>query len=167
MPAEHSGCRVREATAADLPFVQRMLFEAANRPGDDWPPFEDSMREPRNVRFWTGFPRPGDIGMVAEDGGIPVGAAWIRAFSGEDLGPVDDPAVPVLAIGVAEGCRGRGVGGRLMNAVIAQARNSGVQAIDLTTGDFNEAAVRLYHSCGFQDTARFGDAVRMRLRLTT
>jgi ribosomal protein S18 acetylase RimI-like enzyme len=167
MTAALSGCNVRAATASDLSFVKRMLYEAANRPGDEWPPFEDSMREPRNVRFWRGFPRAGDVGVVAEDDGAPVGAAWIRAFSGDELGPVDDAAVPVLAIGVAERYRGRGIGGLLIQALLAQARGCGVQAIDLTTGDFNEAAVRLYHSSGFQDVARFGDAIRMRLILTT
>jgi ribosomal protein S18 acetylase RimI-like enzyme len=105
--------------------------------------------------------------VVAEDGGRPVGAAWIRAFSGEELGPVDDPAVPVLAIGVVEGYRGRGIGSLLMKELLTQARSSGVQAVDLTTGDFNEAAVRLYHSCEFQYTARFGDAIRMRLIVNT
>jgi ribosomal protein S18 acetylase RimI-like enzyme len=166
MTAEHSGSSVRPAAASDLPFIQRMLYEAANRPGDDWPPFEDSMREPLNLRFWREFPRPGDIGFVAEVDGTPVGAAWIRAFSAKEVAPLDDPATPVLVIGVAEGYRGRGIGGLLMKALLTQARSSGVHAIDLTTDELNVAAVRLYHSCGFQDTARCGDAIRMRLTLS-
>jgi len=58
------------------------------------------MREPRNIRFWKGFPRAGDIGVVSQDDDTPIGAAWIRLFSGVELGPVADPGVPVLAIGV-------------------------------------------------------------------
>jgi hypothetical protein len=54
---------VRDATPDDLGFVQRMLYEAVNRPGDDWPTLEDCMEEPRNWRHWVGFmTREGDVG---------------------------------------------------------------------------------------------------------
>ena len=52
-----------------------------------------------------------------------------------------------------------------MSALIDQARRSGVKAIDLTTGSFNEAGVKLYHSNGIVEVGRFGDAIRMRLSL--
>ena len=42
------GLYVRAALADDLPFIQRMLYEAANRPGEDWPALEASIQEPRN-----------------------------------------------------------------------------------------------------------------------
>lgn len=69
--------------------------------------------------------RRGDVGVVAEDGIVPVGAAWIRRFAGEELSPIDDEDVPVLAIGVERDHRGRGVGGLLMDALIQRARASG------------------------------------------
>ncbi|MBI2709354.1 MAG: GNAT family N-acetyltransferase [Actinobacteria bacterium] len=73
--------RVRPATTADLEFVKRMLYEAANRPGDRWPSFEDSMAEPRNQRFWRDWSRPGDVAVIAEAADRPVGAAWATASS--------------------------------------------------------------------------------------
>ena len=76
-----------------------------------------------------------------------------------------EPEVPVLAIGVVEGWRGRGVGGVLIDALLERARSLGVRAIDLTAGSFNEAGVRLYHSFGFVDTATHGDVIRMRATL--
>lgn len=142
-----------------------MLYEAANRPGTAWPAFEVSMEEARNSRFWSGWMREGDVGVVAEDGTVPVGAAWIRRFAGEELSPIDDPHVPVLAIGVERDYRGRGVGGLLMDALIEQARTSGVKSISLTTGLFNEAALRLYRGRGFAEVFRRGEGVRMRLVL--
>ena len=158
---------MRDARSADLPFIKLMLYEAANRPGEAWPSFEESMEELRNRRFWFNFARDGDIGVVAETAHEPIGAAWIRRFGGEEKGPLDDPDVPVLAIGVVEQWRGRGVGTLLMRSLLDRARRSGVAAIDLTTGAFNEAGVRLYYASGFVDTGRFGDAIRMRARLAT
>jgi GNAT superfamily N-acetyltransferase len=99
-----------------------MLYEAANRPGTQWPEFEASMEEARNRRFWSGWMREGDLGVVAEDDGIQIGAAWIRSLAGDELSPIDDPEVPVLAIGVERDYRGSGVGGLLMDALIAEAR---------------------------------------------
>jgi len=142
-----------------------MLYEAANRPGTEWPEFEASMDEARNRRFWSGWMRAGDVGIVAEDDQIRIGAAWIHSLAGEELSPIDDPEVPVLAIGVERDYRGRGVGGLLMDALIAEARVKGVRAISLTTGLFNDAAVRLYRRRGFEEVLRRGDGVQMHLVL--
>jgi GNAT superfamily N-acetyltransferase len=102
-----------------------MLCEAANRPGTGWPEFEASMDEARIRRFRSGWMRAGDVGIVAEDDQIRIGAAWIRSLAGVELPPIDDPDVPVLAIGVERDYRGRGVGGLLMDALIAEARVKG------------------------------------------
>jgi hypothetical protein len=40
-----------------------------------------------------------------------------------------------------------------------------VRAISLTTGLFNEAALRLYEAHGFTEVFRHGDGVQMRLDL--
>ena len=53
----------------------------------------------------------------------------------------------------------------LMDALIAKARLKGVRAISLTTGLFNEAAVRLYRRRGFDEVLRRGDGVQMHLVL--
>jgi ribosomal protein S18 acetylase RimI-like enzyme len=141
--------------------LQVMLYEAANRPGHDWPDFETSINEDRNKRFWVDWPRQGDIGVIAERNGTPLAAAWIRRFRGHELSPLDEPGVPVLAIGVVREHRGRGVGGLLMDALINEAHRSGVAKIALSTGLFNEAALRLYRRHGFKEVARRDDGVRM------
>ena len=157
---------VRDGSGEDLAFMRRMLYEAVNRPGSDWPPFEDCMEEPRNRRHWVGWlTREDDVGVIAELSRTPVGAAWVRRMREDELRPLDDPAVPVLAIGVESEYRGRGIGGRLMTALLDRARNAGTRAIDLDTGSFNEAAVKLYHSHGFVDTGYHGDGIRMRISL--
>ena len=160
-----ASAEVRTARVDDLSFIRLMLDEAANRPGDTWPPIEEFVNEARTRRFWDGFPSRGDLGRIAEIQSLPVGAAWIRHFSGPDLSPIDDPAVPVLAIGIDRGHRGRGVGSLLMDALLADAREAGITEIALTTGLFNEPALRLYRRCGFVEVLRRDDSVKMTVTL--
>ncbi|MGH9243258.1 MAG: GNAT family N-acetyltransferase [Acidimicrobiales bacterium] len=134
---------VRAADERDLVFHQRMLYKAANRPGDEWPPLEECINELRNRRFWVSCPRAGDIGVVAQDASRPIGAAWIRRFSGDEPSPIDDTDIPVLAIGVERDFRGMGVGHALMHELVKRAVEAGYLAINLTTGLFTEAALRL------------------------
>ena len=110
------------------------------------------------------FP-PGETSGNAEIQSLPVGAAWMRYFSGPDLSAIDDPAVPVLAIGIDQGHRGRGVGRLLMAALFADARDTGIREVALTTGLFNEPALRLYRRCGFVEVLRHDDAVKMTVTL--
>jgi ribosomal protein S18 acetylase RimI-like enzyme len=163
--ARPKGLMVRTAGPEDLPFIKKMLYEAANRAGTEWPPLEQSRNEPWNRRFWIGWPRTGDFGVIAQDGHRPVGAAWLRRFSGAELSPNDDPEVPVLAIAVDRDHRGQGVGRELMRALIQQAKRQGIRAIDLVTDLFNDPALRLYRANGFEETFRRGDSVRMRSAL--
>ena len=88
-----------------------------------------------------------------------------RHFSGEDLWAWDDPEVPVLVIAVEEGSRGKGIGRAFLEALIARVRGRGERALDLLTGTYNQAAINLYVSCGFERVRSFGLAVRMRLEL--
>jgi ribosomal protein S18 acetylase RimI-like enzyme len=156
---------VRDAVPSDLPFMQLMLYEAANRPGTEWPSFPETMEEPRIVRFWNGLmTRPGDVGVIAEHRGEAIGAAWVRRMGEGERGPLDDPTVPVLAIGIVSSYRGVGIGGLLMKELLDRVRASGERAIDLTTGSFNEAGVRLYHRHGFVDVSQHDTAIRMRLK---
>jgi ribosomal protein S18 acetylase RimI-like enzyme len=157
---------LRSAVVDDTAFLQRMLYEAVNtRPGQTRTDFEISMREPRNRRFWSAWGRDGDLGVVAEDEGRAIGAAWIRRFEGDDLGPADDPSIPVMAIGIEGDHRSVGIGGLLLDGLIASARLAKVEVIALTANNRNERALRLYASRGFEESSRHDQSVRMRLRL--
>ena len=158
---------VRPVVAEDRAFLQQMLYEAVNtRPGKTWPDFEVSMREPRNRRFWFAWGRDGDLGVVAEYERRAIGAAWIRRFDGDDLGPVDDPTIPVMAIGIASDHRSVGIGGLLLDGLIGSARLAKVEVIALTVNTWNEAALRLYARRGFEESSRHDKTVRMHLRLS-
>jgi putative acetyltransferase len=62
--------------------------------------------------------------------------------------------VATLAIAVAAGARGRGIGSRLMAAAFAWARSVGVDKVVLSVYPDNEAAIGLYRRFGFVEEGR-------------
>ncbi|WP_369148434.1 N-acetyltransferase family protein [Streptomyces sp. R44] len=160
-----AGVRLRSATAQDAGFLTAILLEAFNW---DRPRFtlDEILRTPRHAHYVTGWPSPGDFGVVAEDAtGRPVGAAWARRFPATDPGyGFVDPHVPELTVGVLPGHRGRGVGGALLDEVVRTASREGVDRLSLGVEDGNPAA-RLYVSRGFVTVGREGESDTMLLRL--
>lgn len=62
--------------------------------------------------------------------------------------------VPLLGIGLVDDLQGYGLGRPMMELLIAQAREAGCEAIELTTMLDNERAFALYRKAGFE---HFGD----------
>jgi GNAT superfamily N-acetyltransferase len=145
-----SSWSIRPATAEDGEFLADMLVEAVNwSPG--WKPKSRRrvLSDPRTAHYIAGWPRDTDLGVMAEAGSEPVGAAWARFF------PADDPAygfvgpdIPELTIGVAAPWRGRGVGRTLLRAIAESAAEAGIRQISLSVERKNFAR-GLYLSEGF------------------
>ena len=157
---------IREAGADDAAFIWSMAVEAVNWDPDGvaYSP-EVLAAQPTLTRYVAEWPRPTDLGVVAEADGVPVGASWLRFFAATEPGYgflAED--IPELAIGVAPGWRGRGVGGRLIDALIDRARARAIGAISLSVDAANPAR-RLYERHGFQAAGDHGDAITMRLDL--
>lgn len=141
---------IRAARPDDGRFLGDMLVAAMN-----WSPDRDLSRDqifstPELAHYVAGWPRRGDLGVVAEADGRPVGAAWLRFF------PADDPGygfvsadVPELSIGVAATHRGRGIGRALLRAVADQARSAGIGQIGLSVERQNYAH-ELYLAEGYK-----------------
>lgn len=107
------------------------------------------LQDPRVAIYAEGWGREGDIGIVGEVGGQPVGACWMRRIrGGAGLGYVDDDT-PQLGIALAPEHRGRGYGRRLMQAALEAARAHGYRQVSLTVHPGNPA-IALYESCGFE-----------------
>jgi ribosomal protein S18 acetylase RimI-like enzyme len=92
--------------------------------------------------------REGDVGVVGEIDGKPVGACWVRRLRGVGLGYIDDDT-PQLGIALMPEARGRGYGRRLMMAALDAARAYGYRQVSLTAHPQNPA-IALYESCGFK-----------------
>lgn len=65
-----------------------------------------------------------------------------------------DQPVPVLGVGLIDAWQGRGLGGPMLQLLIADAGAAGRDAVELTTVPGNERAFRLYRKLGF---AHIGD----------
>src|SRR5256885_15068381 len=80
----------------------------------------------RSANNWG---RPGDAGLVAWEAG-PIGAAWYRLFpaSAPGFGFVDEET-PELTIAVVPSRRGGGLGGQLLTAPLARARQQGHKGV--------------------------------------
>jgi ribosomal protein S18 acetylase RimI-like enzyme len=159
------GVVLRDATADDLSALIDALHRAVNWQGVERLTIADIMADPRLRGYVTGWPRPGDFGVVATSGSTAIGAAWCRNFSAQAPGygyVADD--VPEVSIGVAVDWRGRGVGTSLFAEPIARARGRGLRRISLSVEDGNRAR-RLYERAGFTVVGREGGSDVMLLNL--
>lgn len=87
--------------------------------------------------------------LVADEGGVVVGMVSIQTListaEGGVVGLMED-------LVVAEGCRGRGIGTRLLHAALAWAREQGLIRVQLLADKNNTEALRFYARHSFQKT---------------
>ena len=93
----------RLAIASDAGFLEDILVEAIN-----WDPARPRLERHvvlgfhENRHYIEGWPRPDDVGRIAENSrGEPVGATWLRFFTAQD------PGYGFIAEGIPEGNGGR------------------------------------------------------------
>ena len=101
--------------------------------------------------------RRGDVGVVAETPeGTPIGAAWLRLFSGDDpgFGSVDDKP-PELSVAVVPAHGGSGVGTDLLSRLLEQVPRASISV------DERNPPIRLYERFGFEEVERNGFSVTM------
>lgn len=155
---------LRPAGLGDGPFLRQMLVAAAYwRPDAPAVSVDQAIGRRELAHYVTGWPQPGDLGQIAEDDG-PIGAAWLRVFCEDDPGfGFVDAQTPELAMGVLPQWRGRGVGAKLLGAVIADAADAGLAGISLSVERDNYAA-RLYERFGFGRVGEVGQSFTMLLR---
>ena len=150
MTGQGARLTIRRAGPADAEFLADMLVEAANWRPEGKRSRADTLADPLLGHYIDGWPRPGDLGLVAELDGKPAGAAWVRFFpaSGPAYGYVA-PDVPELVIGLRAECRGQGAGRALLRELAGAARDAGIRQISLSAGRANYAH-RLYLAEGYR-----------------
>lgn len=87
--------------------------------------------------------------FVARDAGQVVG--WCDVLPRPHPGMMHCGA---LGMGLLPAYRGRGVGRRLLEATLADARAQGIVRVELEVMETNSAAIRLYQRAGFQHEGR-------------
>jgi GNAT superfamily N-acetyltransferase len=134
---------IRPLMVEDESIVWEMLRYAAHESS-----IESVRQQPYLARYALNWGRMGDLGYVASIDTIPIGAAWLRLWLGEDkgFGYVKDK-IPELAIAVLPDYRGQGIGARLLTQILATAKIK-YSAVSLSVRA-NNLVVHLYERTGF------------------
>lgn len=158
---------IRPAGPEDVEFLKQMLYEAAAW-NPDWPRERmiATLADPMLERYHRDWGREGDLGVIAEIDGEPVGAAWYRQFTAEEPGyGFVDEETPEIGIAVVPLHRRKGIGETLLRALMSEARQRGVKALSLSVAVHNRSR-RMYERVGFQKVREEGENWVMRVELT-
>jgi ribosomal protein S18 acetylase RimI-like enzyme len=142
-----AGFTVRRALSADHAAVARELADYLAFIGDAL----DAEGLDHDIAHWQEEydGRRGVLLVVANAAGEVVGTAAVRLL---------EPGVGELKrMWLRPAFQGRGLGRRLMDACLDQARRLGCRALRLDSQAKLEAAVRLYRAYGFSEVARYND----------
>lgn len=131
MSAAPQPIELREGGVQDLPSVGRIMQAAFD------PAYGEAWTQPQCMGMMA---LSGVWLLVASIGGRDCGFAMARAMLDE---------AELLLLATSPGVRGRGVGGALLRAVIAESRNRGATKLHLEVRAGN-GAIRLYHREGFE-----------------
>jgi ribosomal protein S18 acetylase RimI-like enzyme len=161
------GHSIRQLSPSDQQFLWEMLYQSLHVP-EGSPPFpRDVIKQPEIAKYVRAWGRAGDMGCVAVDAGsgAPIGAAWLRLFTGDErgYGYVDDET-PELGMAVLPEYRGRGVGSVLLRSLLKSA-GAVYRSVCLSVSADNPA-VRLYGRAGFERVCERGASLTMVKRLS-
>ena len=137
---------VRKAEAADAEGLTQLGTAVGSEPEgwlvttNGWRNVSDERRYLRAIRRY-----PNAAVFVAEDQGLIVG----RLSIARDQHPASRH-VADIGLMVAASHRRRGIGTALLDAAVDWARRAGVQKLELHVFPWNEAAIKLYESFGFE-----------------
>ena len=142
--------RIRPLTIEYQPFLWKALYHAIYVPPGDAEPPPEIVNEPGIRRYAVDWMKnQDDIGCVAIEDEVPIGAAWLRCWSGDEQGyGFVDEDVPELSMALLPGYRGKGIGTKLLRHLLAEAEKR-YAAISLSVSESNPAR-RLYEREGFK-----------------
>jgi GNAT superfamily N-acetyltransferase len=138
---------VREATEDDIPRMVELLVHGTLVEGKEDPtdlaPYRSALAEIARG--------PGAV-LVAEVGGQLVGVCQLIVF--RHLQSKGGLCAEVESVHVHPDYRGHGIGGVLMRAAVARARDLGCYRLQLTSNNARPEAHRFYERLGFEPSHR-------------
>lgn len=138
---------IREIAPDEIMLLTDFLYEAIYQPDGNSKIPRTILQEPMIKAYVKDFGKlPDDCGLVAIEDGVIIGAAWSRR--GCSYGKVDD-VTPELAISIYPEFRGKGIGQRLLGALLDVLNQKGYGKVSLSVDKFNYA-VNMYLKAGFE-----------------
>lgn len=134
--------RIRAMTISDIDAVMALERRSESAPHWSREDYLACLRE-------AGASALRRIGLVAELRNACAGFAILRCLT-----LADGTEVELESIVVAGPLRGRGIGGRLLQAAIGDAGNRAADRLSLEVRESNRPAARLYARFGFAETGR-------------
>ncbi|MEG1924033.1 MAG: GNAT family N-acetyltransferase [Clostridia bacterium] len=132
---------------ADYPCLEEFLYQAIFiKKGEHLPPRE-IIKKPEIYIYIKDFgTQVGDLGVVAEQDGQVIGAAWTRIIPA--YGHIDNDT-PELAISILPEFRGCGIGTKLMQKLFVLLKNNGYKKTSLSVQKQNPA-LKFYKRLGYK-----------------
>ena len=138
---------VRVIRGSDYTCLPEFLYQAIFIPDGMELPARDVIDIPEIFVYIKDFgTQPGDLGVVAEQNGQIVGAAWTRIIPA--YGHIDENT-PELAISLLPEFRGYGIGTKLMKKLFKVLQQHGYKQTSLSVQTDNPA-VRFYQRLGYK-----------------
>ena len=138
--------KVRVMRESDYACLSEFLYQAIFIPEGTEPPPRSVINNPEIFTYIKDFgTQAGDMGVVAEQNGQVVGAAWTRIIPA--YGHIDSET-PELAISILPKFRGYGIGTKLMKKLFEALRENGYKQTSLSVQKDNPA-VRFYQRLGY------------------
>ncbi len=150
--------RIRKGVKADVPFLEKMLREAALWSGNTGIDTYEIMSKPEISVILMDWGNSGDTALIAETKEArPIGAAWYRYYSKEkhSYGFVDEET-PEIGIAVEQRYRGKGIGSSLLKGLLDEAIQQNVGKLSLSV-DRDNFAVGIYEKARFVNIDDVGD----------
>jgi ribosomal protein S18 acetylase RimI-like enzyme len=147
--AHKINAKVRVMHESEYECLPEFLYQAIYiSEGEEWPP-RSVINDPEIFIYIKDFgTQPGDLGVVAEQNGQVIGAAWTRIIPA--YGHIDNQT-PELAISILPGFRSYGIGTKLMMKLFDVLRENGYKQTSLSVQK-NNPAVRFYQRLGYKTT---------------
>lgn len=141
--------KIRPICINEIPVLKDFLYEAIFQKDENNLIRRSVIEQPEIKVFIENFGRKDDNCLVAVDGDKIVGAVWTRILSGtvKGFGNIDSQT-PEFAISLYKEYRGKGIGTRLMLAMLQLLKEKGYAKTSLAVQKDNYA-VKMYQNVGF------------------
>jgi phosphinothricin acetyltransferase len=136
-------CTIREAKISDLNAITEIYNEVIRTTTAS---FDTEPKTEDEQKAWFDSHGPRHPILIAESNGVIVGWASLSKWS--DRGAYSDTAV--ISLHVKQEFRGKGIGRKLMGAIISEGKRVGLHTVIARIAEGNYVSIHLAESVGFR-----------------